>query len=105
MINITRSLLLRINTLLILALTTTAINNSQSLIDNNNSFMVYAQESGEIPSDGFGMAPPQQQPQQPGEYTGGTISSIQNDKNGIPTWMLSGAWNGAIIDMEKEESK
>ena len=94
-----------INTLLILALTTTAINNSQSLIDNNNSFMVYAQESGEIPSDGFGMVPPQQQPQQPGEYTGGTISSIQNDKNGIPTWMLSGAWNGAIIDTEKDESK
>jgi hypothetical protein len=57
-----------------------------------------------IPSDGFSMAPPQQ-PQQPGEYAGGTIASIQNDKNGIPTWLLSGAWNGAIINMEKEESK
>ena len=93
-----------INTLLILALTITAINNSQSLIDNNNIFMVYAQEPGGIPSDGFSMAP-QQQAQQPGEYTGGTIASIQNDKNGIPTWLLSGAWNGAIINMEKEDSK
>jgi hypothetical protein len=102
--NITRSLRLGINTLLILGLTTTAINNSQSLFDNNNSFMVYAQELVGIPSDGFSMAPPQQ-PQQPGEYAGGTIASIQNDKNGIPTWLLSGAWNGAIINMEKEESK
>ena len=48
-----------INTLLILALTITAINNSQSLIDNNNIFMVYAQEPGGIPSDGFSMAPQQ----------------------------------------------
>jgi len=93
-----------INTLLILALTITAINNSQSLIDNNNIFMVYAQEPGGIPYDGFSMAP-QQQAQQPGEYTGGTIESIQNDKNGIPTWLLSGAWNSAIINMEKEDSK
>ena len=95
---------MRINTLLILALTTTAVNNSQSLIDNNNSFIVYAQELG-VPSDGFSMTPPQQQAQQPGEYTGGTITSIQNDKNGIPTWLLSGAWNVAIINMEKDESK
>ena len=102
--NITKSLRLGINTLLILGLTTTAINTSQSLFDNNNSFMVYAQEPGGIPSDGFSMAPPQP-PQQPGEYVGGTISGIQNDKNGIPTWLLSGAWNGAIINMEKEESK
>jgi hypothetical protein len=102
--NITKSLRLGINTLLILGLTTTAINTSQSLFDNNNSFMVYAQEPGGSPSDGFSMAPPQP-PQQPGEYVGGTISGIQNDKNGIPTWLLSGAWNGAIINMEKEEYK
>ena len=92
-----------INTLLILVLTTTAINNSQSLIDNNNSFMVYAQEPEGISSDGFSMAPPQQQAQQPGEYIWGTLGSIQNDKNDIPTWLLSGAWNGAIINMEKEK--
>ena len=103
MINITRSLILGINTLLILGLTTAAINNSQSLFDDNNRLMVYAQEFMGIPSDGFSMAP--QQPQQPGEYTAGTIASIQNDKDGIPTWLLSGAWNGAIINMEKEESK
>ena len=103
MTNITRSLILGINTLLILGLTTAAINNSQSLFDDNNRLMVYAQEFMGIPSDEFSMAP--QQPQQPGEYAGGTIVSIQNDENGIPTWLLSGAWNGAIINMEKEESK
>ena len=103
MTNITRSLILGINTLLILGLTTAAINTSQSLFDDNNRLMVYAQEFMGIPSDEFSMAP--QQPQQPGEYAGGTIVSIQNDENGIPTWLLSGAWNGAIINMEKEESK
>ena len=94
-----------INTLLILGLTTTtAINNdSQSLFDNNNSFMVYAQQLMGIPSDGFSMTA--QQSQQPGEYAAGTIASIQNDKNGIPTWLLSGAWNDVIINIEKEESK
>jgi hypothetical protein len=91
------------NTLLILGLTTTAINNSQSLFDNNNSFMVYAQEPMGIPSDGFSMAP--QQPQEPGEYAAGTITSIQNDKNDIPSWLLSGAWNSALINIEKEDSK
>lgn len=94
-----------VHTLLILALTTTAINNSQSLIDNNNSFMVYAQEPEGISSDGFSMTPPQQQAQQPGEYTGGRIASIQNDKNDIPTWLLSGAWNGVIINADKDEFK
>jgi hypothetical protein len=101
--NITRSLLLGINTLLILGLTATAINNSQSFFDNTNSFMVYAQEFMGIPSDGFSMAP--QQLQQPGEYAGGTIASIQNEKNDVPTWLLSGAWNGAIINIEKEEEE
>ena len=62
--NITSSLLLGINTLFIFGLTTTAINNSQSLFDNNNSFMVYKQELMGIPSNGFNMT--SQQPQQPG---------------------------------------
>lgn len=53
-----------INTLFIFRLTTTAINNSQSLFDNNNSFMVYKQELMGIPSNGFSMT--SQQPQQRG---------------------------------------
>ena len=63
--------------------------------------MLYAQELMGIPSDGFSMAP--QEPQQPGEYAGGTIVSIQNDKNDAPTWVFSEAWSGAIINIEKEE--
>ena len=87
---------------MILGVTTTTINNSQSLFNDNNSFMVYAQQIMEIPSGGFSTEP--QQPEQPGEYTAGTIASIQNDKDGIPTWLLSGAWKGAIINIDKGET-
>ncbi|HYZ96149.1 MAG TPA: hypothetical protein VE524_06045 [Nitrososphaeraceae archaeon] len=87
---------------MILGVTTTTINNSQSLFNDNNSFMVYAQQIMEIPSGGFSTEP--QQPEQPGEYTAGTIASIQNDKEGIPTWLLSGAWKGAIINIDKGET-
>ena len=102
MIKIISQLLLGLNILLILGLTTTTINNSQSLFNDNNSFMVYAQQIMEIPSSGFSTEP--QQPEQPGEYTAGTIASIQNDKDGIPTWLLSGAWKGAIINVDKGET-
>lgn|GEM_PF-1011730 len=103
MIKIIRQLLLGLSILLILGVTTTTINNSQSLFDNNNRFMVYAQQIMEMPSGGFSTEP--QQPQQPGEYTAGTIASIQNDKDGIPTWLISGAWKGAIINIDKGETK
>ncbi|HEX7257773.1 MAG TPA: hypothetical protein VF242_06915 [Nitrososphaeraceae archaeon] len=87
---------------MILGVTTDAINNSQSLFDGNNRLMVYAQQIMEIPSGGFSTEP--QQPEQPGEYIAGTIASIQNDKDGIPTWLLSGAWKGAIINIDKGET-
>lgn len=32
-----------------------------------------------------------------GEYRFGTISSIQNDKNGDPAWVLSGHWKGNLM--------
>jgi hypothetical protein len=32
----------------------------------------------------------------PGHYASGTIASIQNDENGIPTWLVSGHWNGFV---------
>jgi hypothetical protein len=102
LIKIISQLLLGLNILLILGVTTTTINNSQSLFNDNNSFMVYAQQIMEIPSGGFSTEP--QQPEQPGEYTAGTIASIQNDKEGIPTWLLSGAWKGAIINIDKGET-
>lgn len=103
LINITRLFLAGLSILLILGITTTTtINNSQSLFENNTSFLVYAQEIMGIPSTGLGMQP--QQPQQPGEYASGTIASIQNDKDGIPTWLLSGAWQGAIINTDEQQS-
>lgn len=103
LINITRLFLAGLSILLILGITTTTtINNSQSLFENNTSFLVYAQEIMGIPSTGLGMQP--QQPQQPGEYASGTIASIQNDKDGMPTWLLSGAWQSAIINTDEQQS-
>lgn len=103
LINITRLFLAGLSILLILGITTTTtINNSQSLFENNTSFLVYAQEIMGIPSTGLGMQP--QQPQQPGEYSSGTIASIQNDKDGMPTWLLSGAWQSAIINTDEQQS-
>ncbi len=102
--NIIRSFLLELSILLVLGIaTTTTINNFQSQFNNNN-FMAYAQQIMEIPSgDGFSTEP--QQPQQPGEYIAGTIASIQNDKGDEPTWLLSGIWKGAIINIDKEGTK
>ena len=103
LINITILFLAGLSILLILGVTTTTINNSPSLFENNNSFMVYAQEIMGIPTGGLGMEP--QQPQQPGEYASGTIASIQNDQDGRSTWLLSGAWKGAIINIDEQQSK
>jgi hypothetical protein len=61
--------------------------------------MVYAQQiMGMPPMSGMGME--QQQPG-PGQYAGGTISSIQNDENGLPAWILSGLWKGALTNIDK----
>jgi hypothetical protein len=88
-----RSIILGINVLLVLGIATT-VYNSQFLL-NNNSIMVYAQQSMGMPPSGMGM---EQQPQQPGEYAGGTISSIQNDEKGSPAWIVSGLWKGALTN-------
>lgn len=32
----------------------------------------------------------------PGEYAAGTIASLQNDENGIPTWIVSGHWKASM---------
>ena len=103
LINITILFLAGLSILLILGVTTTTINNSPSVFENNNSFMVYAQEIMGIPTGGLGMEP--QQPQQPGEYASGTIASIQNDQDGRSTWLLSGAWKGAVINIDEQQSK
>ncbi|HEX2409104.1 MAG TPA: hypothetical protein VHJ38_18020 [Nitrososphaeraceae archaeon] len=94
--SIIRSILLGLNVLLVLAITTT-VYNSQLLL-NNNSIMANAQQIMGMPSSGMGME--QQQPG-PGQYAGGTISSIQNDESGTPAWILSGLWKGALTNMDK----
>ncbi len=71
--SLTRSILLGLNVLLVLTITTTVYNSQ--FLSNNNSIMVYAQSMGMSPMSGMGMEP--QQPG-PGQYAGGTISSIQN---------------------------
>jgi len=76
-----RSILLGLNTLTLVIVTTTTINNFDFNLAKNNSMMVNAQEITSISYAGFGRE--SQQPQQPGEYTAGTIASIQNDKGGI----------------------
>jgi hypothetical protein len=34
-----------------------------------------------------------------GEYATGTIASLQNDKDGKPTWLLSGSWRGSLTNI------
>ena len=86
--------------------TTNQINDTfQSLFDDNNSFMVYAQQIMGGTSSGGGFSGLEsQQPQQPGEYAAGPIVSIQNEGD-VPTWLLSGAWKSAIINIDKEQFK
>ncbi len=88
-----RSIILGLNVLLVLAIATT-VYNSQFLL--NNSLMAYAQQIMGMPPGGMGME--QQQQPGPGQYAGGTISSIQNDENGTPAWILSGLWKGALTN-------
>jgi hypothetical protein len=33
---------------------------------------------------------------QPGVYGSGFISSLQNDENGNPTWVVAGIWKGSL---------
>lgn len=94
--SLTRSILLGLNLLLVLTITTTVYNSQ--FLSNNNSIMVYAQQSMGMPSmNGMGMEP--QQPG-PGQYAGGTISSIQNE-NGAPAWILSGLWKGSLTNTDE----
>jgi len=37
---------------------------------------------------------------QPGLYAFGTISSLQNDENGNPTWIVSGLWKGNYSSLQ-----
>jgi hypothetical protein len=41
---------------------------------------------------------------QPGLHAFGTISSLQNDENGNPTWIVSGVWKGSLSMGNKTQS-
>src|SRR5918996_6508178 len=41
---------------------------------------------------------------QPGLYAFGTIASLQNDKNGNPTWIVSGLWKGSLSMNNKTQA-
>jgi hypothetical protein len=36
---------------------------------------------------------------QPGLYARGTITSLQNDKDGKPAWLVSGLWRGSLTNI------
>jgi hypothetical protein len=40
----------------------------------------------------------------PGHYAAGTISSIQNDASGNPSWILSGYWKASLTEGESREN-
>jgi hypothetical protein len=52
-------------------------------------------KGGEGYSHGLGMV-------KPGQYASGTISSMQNDENGNPSWLVSGNWKTSMTDGKYE---
>src|SRR5919197_1442678 len=57
-----------------------------------NSAMAYPQQKQEYSDNDKNMM----MMMQPGLYAFGTISSLQNDENGNPTWIVSGLWKGSL---------
>lgn len=57
-------------------------------IQNNSMAFQYSQQQRDSYHDGMMM--------KPGSYAFGTIASLQNDKNGNPTWIVSGLYKGSV---------
>jgi hypothetical protein len=51
------------------------------------------------PQSSAGGMPGQSDIIQPGLYARGTIASLQNDKDGKPTWLVAGLWRGSLTNM------
>jgi hypothetical protein len=64
---------------------------SLSAIQNNTS-MAYPQQQQRL-----GYYSHSQGGLKPEEYAAGTISSLQNNQNGNPAWIVSGYWKGGLI--------
>lgn len=61
---------------------------SGGIQDNSMAFQYSQQEQGDSYHDKMIM--------KPGSYAFGTIASLQNDKNGNPTWIVSGLYKGSV---------
>jgi hypothetical protein len=61
---------------------------SGAIQNNSIAFPYSQQERGDSYHDEMMM--------KPGSYAFGTIASLQNDKNGNPTWIVSGLYKGSV---------
>ena len=61
---------------------------SGAIQNNSMAFQYSQQEQGDSYHDKMMM--------KPGSYAFGTIASLQNDKNGNPTWIVSGLYKGSV---------
>ena len=61
---------------------------SGGIQDSSMAFQYSQQEQGDSYHDKMIM--------KPGSYAFGTIASLQNDKNGNPTWIVSGLYKGSV---------
>ena len=61
---------------------------SGAIQNNSMAFQYSQQERGDSYHDKMMM--------KPGSYAFGTIASLQNDKNGNPTWIVSGLYKGSV---------
>lgn len=61
---------------------------SGAIQNNSMAFQYSQQEQGDSYHDKMMM--------KPGSYALGTIASLQNDKNGNPTWIVSGLYKGSV---------
>jgi hypothetical protein len=66
-----------------------------------NSAMAYPQQKQEY----SGNDQNKMMMMQPGLYAFGTISSLQNDENGNPTWIASGLWEGRLLMDNKTQGE
>jgi len=76
----------KIFSMLIVVSATTLV--SGAIQNNSMAFQYSQQEQGDSYHDKMMM--------KPGSYAFGTIASLQNDKNGNPTWIVSGLYKGSV---------
>ena len=81
--------------LTILIIVSAAILLSGAIQNNSMAFPYSQQEQGDSYHD--------QTMMKPGSYAFGTIASLQNDKSGNPTWIVSGLYKGSVSKHNETE--